>query len=181
MAGGSAFCPRVESVIDTVAFGLRTACADSYRVKLPPLLRMPIPGLPAVSRAVWLLLYLLLRASGESLLTAHIERTFGLAAELADLVEAADDFELAEESNLSVVCFRHLPDGEDAADDAGRDALDVHQDALQSALQLSGSSFLTTTRLRGRTWLRAGILNHTATVADLDILLDDIRDLSAGF
>ena len=33
----------------------------------------------------------------------------------------------------------------------------------------------------GRTWLRAGILNHTATEADLDVLLDDIRDLAAGF
>jgi aromatic-L-amino-acid decarboxylase len=110
-----------------------------------------------------------------------VEKTVDLAEALKDRIDVADDFELAEESNLSVVCFRHLPDGEDAPDDAGRDALDVHQDALQSALQLSGSSFLTTTRLRGRTWLRAGILNHTATVADLDILLDDIRDLSAGF
>ena len=49
-----------------------------------------------------------------------------------------------------------------------------------TASQSTRRSFLTTTRLRGRTWLRAGILNHTATAADLDILLDDIRNLAAG-
>ena len=48
------------------------------------------------------------------------------------------------------------------------------------ALQHSGRGLLTTTRLRGRTWLRAGILNHTTTEADLETLLDDIRDLAAG-
>jgi aromatic-L-amino-acid decarboxylase len=110
-----------------------------------------------------------------------VEKTVDLAEALKAKLRAADDFELSEESSLSVVCFRHLPDGATEHDEVARDALDVHQDAVQSALQLSGSSFLTTTRLRDRTWLRAGILNHTATAADLDILLDDIRDLSAGF
>ena len=109
-----------------------------------------------------------------------VEKTVDLADALKARLRESADFELAQESNLSVVCFRHLPGGADAVDEAGRDAVDVHQDALQSALQLSGSSFLTTTRLRGRTWLRAGILNHTATERDLDILLADIRDLSAG-
>ena len=103
-----------------------------------------------------------------------VEKTVDLAEALKEKLRLANDFELAEESNLSVVCFRHLP----GRGDATRDGLDVHQDALQKALQLSGSSFLTTTRLRGRTWLRAGILNHTATEDDLDILLDDIRELA---
>ena len=108
-----------------------------------------------------------------------VEKTVDLADALKGKVRAADDFELAEESNLSVVCFRYLPDG-DGDDVAAQDAVDVRQDAIQSALQLSGRSFLTTTRLRGRTWLRAGILNHTATETDLDILLNDIRELAAG-
>ena len=109
-----------------------------------------------------------------------VEKTVDLAATLAKRIEASDDFELAEAPELSVVCFRHLPDGHDGEDAAGRDAVDIHQDALQVALQHSGRGLLTTTRLRGRTWLRAGILNHTATEADMDILLDDLRDLAAG-
>jgi aromatic-L-amino-acid decarboxylase len=110
-----------------------------------------------------------------------VEKTVDLAELLKKKLRAADDFELAEESNLSVVCFRHVPAGASEEDGPARDALDVHQDSMQSALQLGGSSFLTTTRLRGRTWLRAGILNHTSTEADLDILIDDIRELAAGF
>ena len=37
--------------------------------------------------------------------------------------------------------------------------LDAHQDRLQRALELSGDGWLTTTRLRGATYLRAGIVN----------------------
>ena len=110
-----------------------------------------------------------------------VEKTVDLAESLKAKVRTADDFELAEESNLSVVCFRYLPDGDGESDEPeAQDAVDVRQDAIQSALQLSGRSFLTTTRLRDRTWLRAGILNHTATETDLDILLNDIRELAAG-
>jgi glutamate/tyrosine decarboxylase-like PLP-dependent enzyme len=108
-----------------------------------------------------------------------VERTVDLATAFKATIGAASDFELAKESGLSVVCFRHLPRGIDVAGAADRDALDVHQDALQVALQHSGRGFLTTTRLRSRTWLRAGILNHTSTEADLDGLLDDVRELAA--
>jgi glutamate/tyrosine decarboxylase-like PLP-dependent enzyme len=109
-----------------------------------------------------------------------VEQTVDLAEALKVKVRAAADFELAEESVLSVVCLRHLPDGADGADKAARSAIDVHQDTMQAALQHSGRSFVTTTRLRGRTWLRAGIMNHTTTEADLDIFLDDIRDLATS-
>ncbi len=108
-----------------------------------------------------------------------VEQTVDLAEALKDRIRAATDFELAEESNLSVVCFRYLPEG-DGDEAPARAAVDVRQDAVQSALQLSGRGFLTTTRLHGRTWLRAGILNYTATGADLDALLADIRELTQG-
>jgi glutamate/tyrosine decarboxylase-like PLP-dependent enzyme len=109
-----------------------------------------------------------------------VERTVELADDLKARIEASADFELAPESDLSVVCFRHLLPGLDPHEPASRDRLDIHQDALQVALQHSGRAFLTTTRLRGRTWLRAGILNHTATEADMALLLDDLRDLAAN-
>ena len=111
-----------------------------------------------------------------------VEKTVDLAEPRSSpAVRAADDFELAEESNLSVVCFRHLPDGLDG-DERGSAAMPsmCTRTRCRSALQHSGRGFLTTTRLRGRTWLRAGILNHTTTETDLDLLLDDIRDLAAG-
>ena len=74
---------------------------------------------------------------------------------------------------------RHLPARAGGHDAEDPDEIDVHQDALQAALERSGRGFLTTTRLNGRTWLRAGILNYMASEADMDTLLDDLRDLAA--
>ena len=103
-----------------------------------------------------------------------IEANDDLAAYLARRCADADDFEaLPEVPELSVVCFRHVPPG------LAGEALDAHQDRLQAALELSGDGWLTTTRLRGATWLRAGVLNYLATEADIDHLLDTLRDLAA--
>ena len=103
-----------------------------------------------------------------------IEANDDLAAYLARRCADADEFEvLPEVPELSVVCFRHVPPG------LGGDALDAHQDRLQAALELSGDGWLTTTRLRGATWLRAGVLNYLATEADIDHLLDTLRELAA--
>ncbi|MFP5343837.1 MAG: pyridoxal phosphate-dependent decarboxylase family protein [Candidatus Limnocylindria bacterium] len=106
-----------------------------------------------------------------------IEANDDLAAYLARHCAEADDLEaLPAVPDLSVVCFRHVPAGL-AGDPA---ALDAHQDALQAALERSGDGWLTTTRLRGATWLRAGIVNYLATQDDIDRLLATLRRLAAG-
>ena len=105
-----------------------------------------------------------------------IERTDDLAAALARRCAEADDFEAVPAvPELSVVCFRHVPAA--LRDDAP--ALDAHQDRLQAALEASGDGWLTTTRLRGSTWLRAGIVNYLSTEDDLDQLLTTLRRLAA--
>jgi L-2,4-diaminobutyrate decarboxylase len=104
-----------------------------------------------------------------------IEANDDLAAYLAARCAKADDLEaLPERPELSVVCFRHVP----AALRGDAEALDAHQDRLQAALEASGDGWLTTTRLRGSTWLRAGILNYLSTEADIDRLLDTLRQLA---
>jgi glutamate/tyrosine decarboxylase-like PLP-dependent enzyme len=109
-----------------------------------------------------------------------IEANDDLAAYLAMRCDGANDFEaLPSVPDLSVVCFRHLPGGRDAALALEPAALDAHQDELQTALEVSGDGWLTTTRLRGATWLRAGIVNYLATEDDIDLLLDRLRTLSA--
>jgi glutamate/tyrosine decarboxylase-like PLP-dependent enzyme len=138
-------------------------------------------GLEGTRRFRALKLWLSWRHLGTPGLGHLVEHNDDLAAALAQRIASSEDFEACPaEPELSVVCFRHLPAGRDAADTVGRDAIDVHQDALQAALERSGRGFLTTTRLRGRTWLRAGILNYMATEADLDELLDDLRRLASG-
>jgi glutamate/tyrosine decarboxylase-like PLP-dependent enzyme len=104
-----------------------------------------------------------------------IEANNDLAAHMAGIVAASTDFEaLPAVPPLSVVCFRHLAPGLAGA------ALDAHQDALQLALERSGEGWVSTTTLRGSTWLRAGILNTQATTDDVEGLLESIRRLAGG-
>jgi len=109
-----------------------------------------------------------------------IEANIDLAQHLARRIANADDFEaLPVEPELSVVCFRHLPGGRARALALPAGELDAHQDRLRRALERSGDGWLTTTSLRGDTYLRAGIVNTQATEADVDLLLERLRDLSA--
>jgi len=110
-----------------------------------------------------------------------VEANDDLAAYLAARIAASDDFEaLPAEPELSVVCFRHLPDGKPgpAAGTPEGAALDAHQDRIQNALEASGEGWVSTTRLRGATYLRAGILNTQSTTDDVDDLLDILRRLA---
>ena len=101
-----------------------------------------------------------------------IEANDDLAALLARRCAESDDFEaIPATPELSVVCFRHLPGGRDAAMAMAPEALDAHQDRLQARPRGVGDGWLTTTRLRGATWLRAGIVNYLSTEADIDGLL----------
>jgi glutamate/tyrosine decarboxylase-like PLP-dependent enzyme len=103
-----------------------------------------------------------------------------LAAHLARCCRESDDFEaVPAEPELSVVCFRHLPGGRAAASRLDPEALDRHQDRLQRALEVSGDGWVSTTRLRGRTHLRAGIVNYLSNEDDVDRLLATLRELAA--
>lgn len=96
-----------------------------------------------------------------------IEHTDDLATYLADRCRELPGFEaLPERPELSVVCFRHVPA------DLGPGHLDAYQDRLQGALEASETAWVSTTRLRGRTYLRAGIVNYLSTRADIDRMLD---------
>ncbi len=111
-----------------------------------------------------------------------VEMNDDLAATLARrCAEAADLEAMPPDPELSVVCFRHLPGGTlpDPDDDAAGERLDAHQDRLARALEDSGDGWLSTTRLRGRTWLRAGIVNYLATEVDIDRLLARLRSIAA--
>jgi glutamate/tyrosine decarboxylase-like PLP-dependent enzyme len=110
------------------------------------------------------------------LVAANIDQAALLARRCAE----SDDFEaLPPEPELSVVCFRHLPGGHEAAGRLSPAELDAHQDRLQAALEASGDGWLSTTRLRGGTYLRAGIVNTHTTDADIDRLLATLRELAA--
>jgi glutamate/tyrosine decarboxylase-like PLP-dependent enzyme len=106
---------------------------------------------------------------------------------LGRLVEQNDDLtgHLAErldregwdviDPELSVVCFRHVPAVLDAFDPT---VVDAYQKGLQRALEVSGAGWVSTTTLRGRTYLRAGIVNYLSTDADADRVVDTLLGAS---
>jgi glutamate/tyrosine decarboxylase-like PLP-dependent enzyme len=135
-------------------------------------------GMEGTRRWRALKLWLSWKHLGTSGLGRLVEQTNDLAAYLAKRCAESDDFEaMPRKPDLSVVCFRHVPAWATARE-PDADALDRHQDALQSALEASGDGWLSTTRLRGHTWLRAGIVNYLTTEADVDRLLDTLRELA---
>jgi glutamate/tyrosine decarboxylase-like PLP-dependent enzyme len=108
-----------------------------------------------------------------------VEMNDDVAAYLAARVRESDDFEaVPAEPELSVVCFRHLPGGLDAARAMDPTALDAHQDRLCAALEEGGDGWLSTTTLEGRAFLRAGCVNYLTTEADIDRLLATLRKLA---
>jgi glutamate/tyrosine decarboxylase-like PLP-dependent enzyme len=110
-------------------------------------------------------------------LAALIEDNDDLAAYLAARLRDAPDFELAVEPELSIVCFRHLPEGWDRWP-PGR--LDAYQNDLQRALELDGAAWVSVTTLRGSTFLRAGVVNYLSSSAEIDGLVSALRRLSEG-
>jgi aromatic-L-amino-acid decarboxylase len=102
-----------------------------------------------------------------------IELTNDLAEHMVRRCGELGSFEVApERPELSVVCLRHLPGGIDGPE------LDAYQDRLQRALEVDGTGWVSTTRLRGKTYLRAGIVNYLATPDDVDRVLEALVRLS---
>jgi aromatic-L-amino-acid/L-tryptophan decarboxylase len=105
-----------------------------------------------------------------------VEATIDLAAFLSERLREAEDFEPApEEPALSVVCFRHLPTALRGLPDH---VIDDYQTRLQRGLEVSGEAWVSTTELRGRTHLRAGVMNYYADRSDVLGLLASLRAAS---
>ena len=112
-----------------------------------------------------------LRYFGTSGYAALIAHDIAMARRLADRVRETPGFELWEPQGLSIVCFRAMPahlEGNDPAVDA------LNQRVLAS-LQLGGKAFLSSTVLRGRSWLRSCIVNPGTMPDDIDAVFDAVR------
>jgi aromatic-L-amino-acid/L-tryptophan decarboxylase len=99
-----------------------------------------------------------------------IERNVDLAVHLSARAKELG-FEVID-PELAVVCLRLAPSGLDPA------KTDELQRRLQRALEVSGVGWLSTTTLRDRTWLRAGVINYLSTETDADRILDTLIDAS---
>jgi aromatic-L-amino-acid decarboxylase len=128
----------------------------------------PVDLGPELSRGFRALkVWMTLSVYGGDWIGVVVERCVALARRLAALVSDTVELELAAPAELNVVCFR-VRDGDDAT-----------QDAVAAEMQESGASVLSTTTLGGRRVLRAAIVNHRTTAADVDSLIRDVLEAAA--
>ncbi len=111
---------------------------------------------------------------GSHKLAAVIEDNVRLMRQLAADIEQSPDFELMAPAPLSIVCFRYAPEKLRAL---GEDAVDGLNDRLLEECERRGTYFLTGTKLKGHTALRACLVNHRATASETQGLLAHLRAL----
>ncbi|HET9146718.1 MAG TPA: pyridoxal-dependent decarboxylase, partial [Acetobacteraceae bacterium] len=103
-----------------------------------------------------------LKTYGTERLGAVVDHTCGLAQRLAGLVDADERLRLLAPVALNIVCFRY---------DDGGDELDALNADIVADLQEAGSFAPSTTLIGGRRAIRAAIVNHRTTEADIDELV----------
>lgn len=100
-----------------------------------------------------------------------VSRQNAMAADLAHVVEQADDLELLAPTSLSIVCFRYTPPAL-AAEDERLNALNKE---IVTLLQAEGRVYPSNTELDGCFAIRANIFHYAADRNDLDALLQGVR------
>ena len=102
----------------------------------------------------------------------YVTAMFDVARDFAALLRESGDFEPVVEPESNIVCFRYLKRGEGD--------LDGLQRRVRRALLESGRFYIVQTNLRGHVWLRSTLINPRTTFADLEALLDEIREAASN-
>lgn len=114
-------------------------------------------------------LWLSLRYHGLRAFRESIRKDLELARRLGDDIQGDDRFELLARPELTALCFRYKtlkPAGED---DLNR----LNAQILQQVIR-RGHVYLSNATLRGKFYLRACIVNHRTTDADIDAIIPEV-------
>lgn len=109
---------------------------------------------------------------GPQLFEALVDTTFALGQEFYELLESQDDFAAYCQPECNIVVFRYLPAELREASD---EQVDRFQLQLRREVIQSGEFYLVQTRLDGRSYLRATLINPLTKSANLRELLDCLR------
>jgi aromatic-L-amino-acid decarboxylase len=120
-------------------------------------------------------LWFVLRAFGLDGIQARLRHHCALADRFAEWVRAEAEWELLAPTTMSVVCFRHCPDGVD--DEA---ALAAHNAAILDRVNASGRVFISHTKLGGRYALRVAVGNLRTGEPHLADAWTLLRDAAHG-
>jgi glutamate/tyrosine decarboxylase-like PLP-dependent enzyme len=109
-----------------------------------------------------------LKVFGTDALGASISRCCALARSLEARIKDTPELELMAPVELNIVCFRYRTQNSDN-ESSNRD-----NEKIVIALQESGIVAPSTTRIGGRTAIRAAIVNHRTSRAEIDALVDGV-------
>ncbi len=140
---------------------------------------------PQMSRGFRALkVWMTLKAYGANGYRKLLTQNIRSAEHLDLLVRNSGDFDSFHQPNLFIYSFRYMPKRYRAAvqenpglkDEINR-KLDQINQMIADEIQLSGTAFVMTTRLRGLTVLRLSICSHRTTLKDIDLVFSKIREI----
>jgi aromatic-L-amino-acid decarboxylase len=111
-------------------------------------------------------LWLSLRYHGLAAFRAAIQNDLDLANGLAVKIAAQPELELVAVGDLSAVCFRYIGDGRMPEEELNRCNADILKHVVER-----GHVYLSNATLRGKFCLRACVVNHRTTEADVDAVI----------
>ncbi|MGA3056580.1 MAG: pyridoxal-dependent decarboxylase [Candidatus Limnocylindrales bacterium] len=127
-------------------------------------------------------LWMIVRYFGLAGLRRRIDRHLAMAQRFAGWVDADPEFERLAPVPFSTICFRHVPTALAANrdDPAVAKRLDELNTRLMEAINRTGQTFLSHTRLNGRFVIRVAIANLRTEDADLDLVWQIVRREAAA-
>lgn len=123
-------------------------------------------------------IYMTFKAYGADRLRKTIAEDIENTRYLASLVEAAPDFRLSSEVVLGIVCFQFL--GKSDGSEADASYINALNRKIIPALERDGRMFIAGTTLKGKSVIRACLINHRQQPKHLKRLLEVIREVGNG-
>ena len=112
-----------------------------------------------------------MKEHGIGRIAAKVEDNCRQATYLGELVQARPELELSTPVSLNICCFRFV------APDLTNTALNRINEEIVMDLQESGVAAPSTTKLKGMLAIRVNITNHRSTMADFDLLVNEVVKL----
>jgi glutamate/tyrosine decarboxylase-like PLP-dependent enzyme len=114
-------------------------------------------------------LWLSLRYHGLRAFQSSIREDLDLAQRMAQSIACEPNLELAAPVELSAVCFRYIGGAAESEEDRGRENAEILKLVVKR-----GRVYLSNATLRERFCLRACIVNHRTTEADVDSVVPEV-------
>lgn len=119
-------------------------------------------------------LWLSLRYHGVNAFRESIRKDLEQARRLASAIEKEPQLEMVAFGELSAVCFRHRGSGQQSEEELNR-----FNASLLRQIVKRGRVYLSNASLRGKFCLRACIVNHRTTDADIDSVVPEVLAAAA--